>query len=136
MRKIVTLAGLLTVSLYAGPYTKQDRIRDMQIMASAMEKIQTGFFYNNVDLVQEGCYELSDTIRLIEPPLEEAEEKDPMARYVNNKIKLTNKIKKNIHKKTKTILQRFRDGDPTQAAQAYSKVLKKCMACHVQIRQW
>lgn len=117
-------------------YTKEDRIKDMQIMAQAMEQIQTGFFYNNVDIVQEGVINLSDTIRRVEPPLEEAEEKDPMARYMNNKIKLTNKIKKKIDQKAKMILERFKDGDPTQAAQAYTKILKKCIDCHVQIRQW
>lgn len=136
MRKIVTLATVLTLSLAADPYTKQSRIQDMQTMATAMEQIQAGFFYNNVDLVQEGVYSLTDTIMRIEPPLEEAEEKNPMARYMNNKIQITNKIKKNIYNRGKIILERFRAGDPTQAAQAFSKILKKCMACHVQIRQW
>ncbi len=137
MRRIVTLlvlGGALTLSQAA--YTKADRIKDMQQMAKAMEEIQTGFFYNNNDLVQEGALRLSDAIRRTQPPLEEVEEKDPMARYMNNKIKLSNKIKKKIDQKARIIIERFRDGDPTQAAQAYTNILKKCMECHVQIRQW
>ena len=136
MRKIVTLmlaGGLLTL---AQAYTKEDRIKDMQILAKAMEEIQTGFFYNNKDLVNEGALKLSDTIQRIHPPLSEVEEKDPMARYMNEKIKVTNKIKKKIDRKARNIIERFRDNDPTQAAQSYTDVVKKCMECHVQIRQW
>lgn len=136
MRKIVTLvlaSGMLTLSQ---AYTKEDRIKDMQELAKAMQEIQTGFFYNNSDLVNEGALTLSDTIHRIEPPLSEAEEKDPMARYMNNKIKVTNKIKKKIDQKARIIIERFRDGDPTQATQAYTDVLEKCMECHTQIRHW
>lgn len=136
VRKIVTLiltTGVLTLSQ---AYTKEDRIKDMQGMAKAMEEIQTGFLYNNSDLVNKGALTLSDTIQRIKPPLSEAEEKDPMARYMNNKIKLTNKIKKRIDQKASTIIERFRDGDPTEATQAYTDVLKKCMECHTQIRHW
>lgn len=136
MRKIVTLmlaAGFITVF---EAYTTEDRIKDMQILAKAMAEIQTGFFYNNSDLVNEGALKLSDTIHRIEPPLSEAEEKDPMARYMNNKIKVSNKIKKKIDQKARIIIERFRDGDPTQAAQAYNDVVEKCMECHTQIRNW
>ncbi len=136
MRRIVTLmlaGGILTL---AQAYTKEDRIKDMQILAKAMEEIQTGFFYNNKDLVNEGALKLSDTINRIQPPLSEAEEKDPMARYMNNKIKVSNKIKKKIDQKARNIIERFRDNDPTQAAQSYTDIVKKCMECHVQIRQW
>ena len=137
MRRMVTLlavGGLLTLA--QASYTKEDRIKDMQIMAKAMEEIQTGFFYNNLDLVQEGALRLSDAIRRTQPPLEEVEEKDPMARYMNNKVKLSNKIKKKIDGKARIIIERFRDGDPKQAADAFTDIVDKCMECHVQIRQW
>ena len=52
MSKIVTTLLFLGTVLLAAPYTQEDRIHDMQIMAEAMGKIQTGFFYNNNDLVQ------------------------------------------------------------------------------------
>ncbi len=129
------MGGMLSLA-QAYTYTKADRIKDMQSLAKAMQEIQTGFFYNNADLVNEGAIKLSDIIVRIQPPLSEVEEKDPMTRYMNNKVKLSNKIKKKIDDKARIIIERFRDGDPKEAADAYTDVLDKCMECHIQIRQW
>jgi hypothetical protein len=135
MKKQVLIVLFSTV-LFAQEYTTEHRIKDMQIMAKAMTQIETGFFYNNNDLVQMGALTLSDAIRRIEPPLEEKEEKDPMTRYMNEKVKFTNKIVKQIDQKAKTILERFKEGDVPQAVQAYTKIMKECMECHVQVRHW
>ncbi len=134
--KKISIALLLGTALLAGSYTKADRIKDMQEMAAAMSTIQTGFFYNNNDIVQDGALKLSDAIRRVQPPLEEVEEKDPMARYMNNKIIFSNKIVKNIDGKTKLIIQRFKNGDVQQSVQAYTKIMKQCMKCHHEVRQW
>ncbi len=134
--KKISIALLIGTALIAGQYTKADRIKDMQIMAEAMSSIQTGFFYNNNDIVQSGALKLSDAIRRIQPPLEEVEEQDPMARYMNNKIVFSNKITKKIDRKTRLIMQRFADGDVNQAIQAYSKISQECMRCHHEVRQW
>ncbi len=134
--KKITVALLIGTALIAGQYTKADRIKDMQVMAEAMATIETGFFYNNNDIVQSGGIELSDAIRRVRPPLEEMEEKDLMARYMNNKIIFSNKIVKNIDKKVQTIMERFANGDVQAAAQAYTKIMKQCMKCHHEIRQW
>ena len=134
--KKISIVLLLGTALFAGSYTKADRIKDMQTMAEAMSTIETGSFYNNNDIVQNGAIALSDAIRRVQPPLEEVEEKDPMARYMNNKIIFSNKIVKNIDKKAKTIIERFADGDVQASVQAYTKIMKQCMKCHYEIRQW
>lgn len=136
MKKLLVGIVLTGALLSAGPYTHKDRILDMQTLASAMQTIQNGFFYNNIDMVVEGTGLLADTIVKIEPPLEEVEEKDIMTRYTNNKVQMSNRIKKKIIRKTKDIIERFRDGDATQALQAYSKITGQCMACHTQLRKW
>ena len=136
MKIFFILFVLLSQILFSQVYTKEDRIKDMQEMAKAMSYIETGFFYNNIDLVQDGALKLSDTIKRIEPPLEDKEEKDPMTRYLNERVKFTNKVTKKIDKKTKLIVQRFKEGDVTQALQAYTKVMKQCMECHIQVRNW
>ncbi len=136
MKKILVGFVLAGTLLSAGPYTQKDRILNMQTMASAMQTIQNGFFYNNIDMVIEGTGLLADTVIKIEPPLEEIEEKDVMTRYTNNKVQMSNRIKKKIIRKTKDIIERFRDGDATQALQAYSKITGQCMACHTQLRKW
>jgi len=134
--KKVTLFLLLSTALFAEAYTKADRIKDMQIMAEAMSQIETGFYYNNNDIVQDGAIKLSDAIRRVQPPLEEIEEKDPMTRYMNQKVKFSNKITKKIDQKAKIILERFKAGDMPQAVQAYTKIMKQCMECHSQLRNW
>jgi DNA repair ATPase RecN len=134
-KSLVTIAIIGTIA-NANPYTQKDRIVDMQIMASAMQDIQNGFFYNNFDMIKEGTTKLSTTVDKIKPPLKELEEKDVMTRYTNNKVQMTNKIKKKINKKTQDILERFRDGDAIQALQAFTKITKQCMECHTQLRKW
>ena len=103
-------------------------------MAEAMTTIGTGFFLYNNDIVQNGALALSDAIRRVQPPLQELEEKDPMTRYMNNKIIFSNKIVKTIDKKAKIIIQRFATGDVQAATQAYTKIMKQCMKCHHEIR--
>ena len=135
MKKSILIL-LLGTALFAQQYTKADRIKDMQIMAEAMSQIQTGFFYNNNEIVQDGALKLSDAVRHVEPPLEEKEEKDPMTRYMNQKVKFSNKITKKIDQKAQLIIERFKDGDTTQAVQAYTKIMQQCMKCHSQLRTW
>jgi len=136
MKKSIIALAIIGTIINEKPYTQQDRIVDMQTMASAMQDIQNGFFYNNFDMIKEGSEKLSDTIIKIKPPLEEVEEKDIMTRYTNNKVQITNKIKKKIKKKTQDVLERFKAGDTIQAIQAYTKITKECMACHTQLRKW
>jgi len=136
MKNLIAGLVLSGALLSAGNYTQQERIKDMQVLAKAMEEIQTGFFYNNFDMIVEGTAKLSDTIVKIEPPLEEVEEKDVMTRYMNNKVQMSDKIKKKINRKARVILERFKAGDAVQALQAYTKITKQCMECHTQLRKW
>jgi len=136
MKKSIIALAIIGTMVNAKPYTQQDRIVDMQTLASAMQDIQNGFFYNNYDMIKEGTTKLSMTIDKIEPPLEEVEEQDVMTRYTNNKVQMTNKIKKKVNKKAQDILERFKSGDAIQALQAYSKITKECMGCHTQLRKW
>ncbi len=126
----------LTSSIMMASYTQEDRIKDMQIMAEAMQDIQNGFFYNNFDMIKAGGIILANTIMKVEPPLEEKEEKDVMTRFLNNKVKMTNATKKKIKNKTQKMIERFRDGDATQALQNFTKITKECMKCHTQLRKW
>jgi ADP-ribosylglycohydrolase len=87
-------------------------------------------------MIKSGGIILADTILHVEPPLEEREEKDVMTRFMNNKVKMTNRVIKKIRKKTQRMIERFRDGDPTQALQNFSKITNECMKCHTQLRNW
>jgi len=136
MKKIV-LAMIITGSaLLAAPYTKADRITDMNEMAHAMNTIQSGFFYNNYETIEAGVEKLNNTIIRVQPPVEEIEEMDLMTKYMNQKIQMSNKIVKKISKKSRDILERFKSGDSTQAAQAYTKIMEQCIKCHRETRNW
>lgn len=136
MKKLLFSAVTAVTFLSAEGYTQAERIQDMQKMAMAMQDIQTGFFYNNLDIVKVGVQQLTETIQHVGPTNEELNNKDIYERWLNNNIKMTNKIKKKITRKAEVILDRFSTGDPVQALQAYSGISEKCMKCHVQLRKW
>jgi len=136
MKRILVSLLIIINLLQAEVYTKEDRIKDMTEMARAMNVIQSGFFYNNFQTVAAGISDLTDAVSNVKPPLREDEEKDIMAKYMNQKIQMSNKIVKKINQKALTILQRFKAGDSTQAVQAYDKIMKQCMKCHSEMRNW
>lgn len=136
MKKLLLISTLLVTFSSADNYTQAERILDMQKMAQAMQDIQTGFFYNNIDIVKDGTKMLKETIKRVGPIDEEINNKDIYEKWLNNSLKMTNKIKKKITNKAEDIDERFANGDPTQALQAYSKISQQCMKCHINLRKW
>ena len=136
MKKLLLILVVASSVILAKPYTVEDRIKDMNEMASAMNIIQSGFFYNNYSTVEAGVAKLSSAVSRVQPPLEELKEKDILARYMNQKIQMSNKIVKKINRKSLDILERFKEGDSTQAVQAYTKIMGQCLKCHREMRNW
>ena len=136
MKKMLFMLVVASSLLLAKPYTAADRIKDMSEMASAMNIIQSGFFYNNYSTVEAGVAKLSSAVSRVQPPVEEIQEKDILTRYMNQKIQMSNKIVKTINRRSIDILERFKDGDSTQAVQAYTKIMGQCMKCHREMRNW
>jgi len=136
MRKL--LVGFIVAISFASAegYTQGDRILDMQKMAQAMQDIQSGFFYNNADIVKAGVKDIKETIIKVRPIDSEVNNKDIYEKWLNNDLKMTNKIQKKIRKKADVVQERFTDGDAVQALQAYSKIASQCMKCHVRLRKW
>ena len=122
--------------LVAEGYKQGDRILDMQKMAQAMQDIQSGFFYNNADIVKVGVKNLKETIVKIRPIDSEVNNKDIYEKWLNNNMRMTNKIQKKIKRRAEDIEERFSDGDAVQALQAYSKISGQCLKCHVSLRKW
>lgn len=136
MKKIlISYVALLTLG-FANDYTQADRILDMQKMAQAMQDIQSGFFYNNLDIVKAGAEDLGKTIVKIRPIKKEVENKDVYERWMNNNSTMTKRIQRNIKSRVAVIMKRFENGDPRQALQEYAKITEQCMKCHVSLRKW
>lgn len=136
MKKFLVVYVVLMGFVYAKNYSQADRIADMQKMAQAMQDIQSGFFYNNLDIVKAGSQDLASTIGKIGPTQEEQSNKDVYERWLDNNTAMTNRIERNIKQKAEIIVDRFSGGDATQALQEYSKIMSECMKCHVRLRKW
>ena len=136
MKKIVVSCVILLNVGFANVYTQEDRIFDMQKMAQAMQDMQSGFFYNNLDIIKAGAQDLKETIVKIRPIKKEIDNKDVYERWMTNNTAMTKRIQRKIEQNTDDIVERFSDGDATQALQFYSKISSECMKCHVRLRKW
>ncbi|BAF71521.1 hypothetical protein [Sulfurovum sp. NBC37-1] len=136
LRQFALLTAATTAFTMAEGYTQADRIADMQKMAQAMQDIQSGFFYNNIDIVKAGTKVLKETITNVRPIDSEVNNKDIYEKWLNNDLRMTRKIQKKIKKKAEDIEERFSDGDAVQALQEYSKISQQCMKCHIRLRKW
>jgi predicted GTPase len=136
MKKVLVSCAVIMNLVYAEPYTQADRILDMQKMAQAMQDIQAGFFYNNLDIVKAGAEDLKKTIVRVGPTQAELSSKDIYEKWMNNNTAMTHRIQKNIEKRAEIIIKRFENGDPVQALQEYSKITRECMKCHISLRKW
>jgi len=136
MRKICILSIALLTGAWSQEYTQADRILDMQRLAHAMQDIQSGFFYNNLDIVTAGAKSLKETIIKVKTTKEEKDTKDIYERWMNNNNAMTLRMQKKLVKYADTIVERFRDGDAVQALQVYNRATAECMKCHVDLRHW
>lgn len=136
MKKLVSVCVIVMTCGSAEEYTQADRIFDMQKMAQAMQDIQSGFFYNNLDIVKAGAKDLKETVVKIGPIKKEIENKDVYERWMTNNTAMTKRIQRKIEQDTDDIVARFSAGDATQALQFYSKISSECMKCHVRLRKW
>ena len=136
MKKILISSMALLTFGFAEGYTQADRILDMQKMGQAMQDIQAGFFYNNIDIVKAGAKDLRETIAKIAPTEKERNSKDVYERWMNNNTAMTGRTQRKIEQYTDVIVKRFSDGDATQALQVYGKISSECMKCHVSLRKW
>ena len=121
---------------FAEEYTQADRILDMQKMGQAMQDIQSGFFYNNLDIVKAGAEDLKKAVVRIKTTKQEINNKDVYERWMNNNTAMTKRMQRDISNRADVIMKRFEGGDPRQALQEYSKITKQCMKCHVRLRKW
>ena len=136
MKKLVVGCVAIMTFGFAEGYTQADRVLDMQKMAQAMHDIQDGFFYNNLDIVKAGAEDLKVAIVTIGPTKTEINNKDVYERWMNNNTAMTKRIQRSIEQKSDDIIERFSDGDATQALQVYGKIASECMKCHISLRKW
>ncbi|MEA2048686.1 MAG: hypothetical protein U9O64_09605 [Campylobacterota bacterium] len=136
MKRVVVYCMTIITFTFGEAYVQEDRILDMQKLAQAMQDIQSGFFYNNLDIVKAGAEDLKTTIVKIGPIKREVENTDVYERWMDGNTAMTKRIQRKIVQGADDIIARFSDGDATQALQVYSKLSNECMKCHVSLRKW
>ena len=136
MKKICIICMAFLTLGWSEGYTQGERILDMQKMAHAMQDIQSGFFYNNLDIVIAGTKDLKEAIVKVGPTHTEKNSKDVYERWMNNNTAMTARIQKRIIKYSDTMVERFKDGDAIQALNVYNRVTAECMKCHISLRKW
>ena len=136
MKKVlITCMAVVTLGSADG-YTQADRILDMQKMAKAMQDIQSGFFYNNLDIVKAGAMNLKNTIVNVGPTTAEKNTKDIYEKWMNNNSAMTGRTQRRIQKYAESIVEHFKDGDAQFALNIYNRVTAECMKCHTNLRKW
>jgi len=136
IKKILTASMLFVTVGLAEEYTQANRVLDMQKMAQAMQDIQSGFFYNNIDIVKAGVSDLKSTIVKIRPTSSEMNTTDIYEKWMLNSSKMTNRTQKRIEKYTDEIIEHFQNGDAKFALNIYNRVSAECMKCHTSLRKW
>jgi len=128
MKKTVTavmIMSVLSMSLYG--YTKEERVKDMQVMEAAMAQIQKGILSNNDEMVIKGVDNLKKSTANVEVAPKWKMDYSPSyaKQQTENILKYADKIKSNIKEDRKH-----------SASANYTKVLNECISCHNKLRKW
>ena len=128
MKKTVTVMmamSVLSMSLYG--YSKEERVKDMQTMETAMAQIQKGLLSNDQKMVLEGVDNLKKSTASVEVAPKAHMDYGPAyaKKQSENILIYADKIKSNIE-----------EGRKHSAAKNYTEVLGECISCHNKLRKW
>ncbi len=124
------MTACMATTIYA--YSNEERIEDMQQMEKAVQQMQKGFLYNNLQDIQTGAELLKKHTAKIEPPLKSDD--DSFKR--NYAYSITKREAKKIISLADDAVRLYKEHRPKQAMNSYTKILKQCMTCHARIRKW
>lgn len=136
MKKVLATCIFSLSLAWSEEYTQGQRILDMQKMAHAMQDIQSGFFYNNIDIVTAGAKDLKETIVKVQATLAEKESKDIYEQWMSHATAITGRTQRKIVKYSDELVEHFKAGDAQFALNIYNRVSAECMKCHTSLRKW
>ena len=127
MKKIILVLALSTVAVFANSATINTT---MNAMNQGMQKIQSGFMYNNKEEIKQG-------IKAIESANDTFSKID-VSKFIakNHKIQVTNNINKNLAKDLSALKKAINTSRYSDATKEYAKVVNDCLSCHTIIRGW
>jgi cytochrome c556 len=131
-KNLIIFLAILFVSLSAhAEYTDAQRLKDMQIMESAVSKIQKGLLYNKAEVVELGVNQLQDVIKGVQAPKKKDEVPGMTDQY---SAKYTKKLSDKMISFSEKIKEDIKAGHKHSAAKNYVNVLNQCISCHNKVR--
>lgn len=135
MKKLIALFIIGLLSMAASLDAKDKRaelMMDMKLMQDAMEEIQSGGLYNNIDVMKSGVVNLQKAIKsLASEDVKEILPKDKVYAY-----KFAQKTASMLKLYSDDLIDSAKDGRMYDALNDYTQLLSQCMSCHIRIRQW
>lgn len=132
--KGILLAAVLTTATFAEEqYTKVDRIKDMHTMSSAMEKIQKGILYRDVNnnMIASGIQD----IRKVMHTIEKIDPKDFLDKEEVYAYKFAKKTEKMLDMYLDEMEIELKRGNHDEVTHNYTLVLRQCTSCHLRLRK-
>lgn len=135
--KYIMLILMFSLSLFAEENDSQDLKKVMTSFASAMELVQHGILYNNIDEMHKGA----QMLKISDEELLQSHGKALMKHMPDNPefaktyAKLTGeKIRNYADKMGEQISSNKKSY--SQISATYSDILRECVGCHQKIRRW
>jgi len=134
MNKIVLMSILVSGVLFAEGVLNKSQMETMQTLEKAMGTIQKGFLYNNKSVVATGVKDLKASLNDVNAFVITVSEKDKKKDFDPKTYAVTETA--SIAKLVGEIDTLYKDGNNTEALEAYTKTLNRCVVCHKIIRKW
>ena len=125
---------LVSGVLFAEGVLNKSQMETMQTLEKAMGTIQKGFLYNNKSVVATGVKDLKASLNDVNAFVITVSEKDKKKDFDPKTYAVTETA--SIAKLVGEIDTLYKDGNNTEALEAYTKTLNRCVVCHKIIRKW
>jgi cytochrome c556 len=127
--KLKTMAFALLLSTTASFANDTTIQSTMELMRTGAEQVQTGFLYNNKELLNIGVETIINANNIFKNV-------DVSTFINNNKVQVTRNINKNIQSDLDDLKEALAKNDVNSATTLYGKVIGDCVSCHTIIRGW
>jgi predicted transglutaminase-like cysteine proteinase len=125
--KKVMVALMATASLSMASNITVDAT--MSLMKQGMDKINSGFMYNNKHDIKAG-------LSIIENANSIFTTVDVKEFTHSDKVQVTKNINKNMNDHIKKLREAVNAGKYSESTAQYAKVMSDCISCHTSIRGW
>lgn len=129
MKKVIVVAAVLVLSLFAEDNMMQKNMYDME---NALNKMQKGFLYNNLQMVHEGLNELAEANRHFKDTQMKTFLPENKKHMYNIALNSSERIEKAIVSMKKSLDKK----EFLKAHETCGQIINGCTSCHSIVRNW